>query len=41
MAGMGEACTHIGAVLFYLEAATKVNKEIMYTQQKCKWVVPQ
>ena len=25
MAGLGEACTHIGAILFYLEAATKIR----------------
>lgn len=40
MAGLGEACTHIGAVLFYLEASTKVSNGITCTQQKCKWVLP-
>ena len=35
MAGLGEACTHIGAVLFYLEASTKISNEVTCTQQKC------
>ena len=40
MAGLGEACTHVGAVLFYLETATKVNSGTTCTQQKCQWVIP-
>ena len=40
MAGLGEACTHIGAVLFYLETCTKVNNGKTCTQLKCQWVVP-
>ena len=41
MAGLGEACTHIGAVLFYLEAFTNVNSGVTCTQQECKWVIPE
>ncbi len=40
MAGLGEACTHIGAVLFYMETATKISKETSCTQQKCQWTIP-
>ena len=40
MAGLGEACTHFGAVLFYLEASTKISNEVTCTQQKCKWIIP-
>ena len=40
MAGLGEACTHIGAVLFYLEAVTNSSNNVTCTQQRCKWVVP-
>ena len=38
MAGLGEVCTHVGAVLFYLEASAKVSSTC--TQEKCKWVIP-
>ncbi len=40
MAGLGEVCTHIGAVLFYLEASTKMRSEHTCTQSKCQWVIP-
>ncbi len=40
MAGLGEACTHIGAVLFYLEASTKRSSEQSCTQSKCQWLIP-
>lgn len=40
MAGLGEACTHVGAMLFYLETSTKVNGGRTCTQQKCQWVIP-
>ena len=40
VAGLGEACTHVGAVLFYLETSTKVNNGVSCTQQKCQWVIP-
>ena len=35
MAGLGEACTHIGAVLYYLEIAMKVT-----SGTTCQWVIP-
>lgn len=39
MAGLCEACTHVAAVLFYLETSAKVNAETC-TQQQCQWVIP-
>ena len=40
MAGLGEVCTHVGAVLFYLETQTRVSGVSQCTQEKCSWVVP-
>ena len=41
MAGLGEVCSHIAAVLFYLETSSRVNGSSVCTQQKCQWVIPQ
>ena len=38
MAGLGEACSHIAAVLFTLEANTTVNKNTSCTSQPCSWL---
>ena len=38
MAGLGEVCSHIGALLFYLESASHVNKSC--TQISCVWKEP-
>lgn len=40
MAGQGEVCTHVAAILFYLETAAKMNGTPTCTQQKCSWVIP-
>ena len=40
LAGLGEACTHIAAVLFYLEAANRYEKAKACTQGLCTWNVP-
>ena len=40
MAGLGETCTHIAAVLFYLEAVHKFEEAKTCTQGLCKWSVP-
>ncbi len=40
MAGLGEACSHIAAVLFYGEAAFRVKERETCTQMKCEWVLP-
>ena len=41
MAGLGETCTHISSVLFYLEASARLfgtNKTC--TEESCKWIIP-
>ena len=40
MAGMCEACFHVGAVLFALETAFCMRESITYTQKKSKWIMP-
>ena len=40
MAGLGEVCTHVAAVLFFLETKVRINGTSTCTQQKCQWVVP-
>jgi hypothetical protein len=39
-AGLGESCSHIASVLFYLEAWTKINGKLSCTQVKCSWILP-
>ncbi|EEC05677.1 conserved hypothetical protein [Ixodes scapularis] len=41
MAGLGEACSHIGSVLFYLEAVTKRREELTCTDEENAWLPPQ
>ena len=33
MAGLGEVCSHVGALLFYLESASRVNKDRMHLER--------
>jgi len=40
MAGLGEACSHIAALLFVLEANTKMRKNTSCTSQLCSWLPP-
>lgn len=40
MAGLGEVCSHVGALLFYCEAAARLSASTTCTQQKAKWVLP-
>ena len=40
MAGLGETCTHIAAILFYLEAAHRFVEVKTCTQGACEWNVP-
>ena len=40
MAGLGEVCTHIAAVLFYLEAAYQIKKVETCTEVNCPWAMP-
>lgn len=38
MAGLGEACSHIGALLFYIAAARAVFKNKSCTTEKAYWL---
>ncbi|XP_053392305.1 uncharacterized protein LOC128554988 [Mercenaria mercenaria] len=40
MAGLGEACSHVGSLLFYLEAAARINASKTVTQEKAHWLLP-
>ena len=40
MAGLGETCTHIAAVLFYIETAARIQAQHSSTQSKCEWIMP-
>ncbi len=40
MAGLGEACSHISALLFAAEAYTKLAQETSCTSESCKWLPP-
>ena len=40
MAGLGEACSHVGSLLFYLEAASRINSSKTVTQEKAYWLLP-
>ena len=40
MAGLSEACSHIGAVLFALEAGVRMRQSVTCTQEKGKWLMP-
>ena len=40
MAGLGECCSHIASVLFYLEVWTRLNGKLACTQTKCTWILP-
>ena len=40
MTGLGEACIHVAAILFYVETYARMNDSNTCTQHKCKWVTP-
>ena len=40
MAGLGETCTHIAAVLFYIEAVARLQGKETCTQRRCEWIIP-
>ena len=39
MAGLGEVCTHVATLLFYLEALHRMEVQTC-TQQQCGWIIP-
>ena len=40
MAGLGEACSHIAAILFTLEANVQARKSLLCTSMPCSWLPP-
>ena len=40
MAGLGECCSHIASVFFYIEVWTRLNGMLACTQVKCTWLLP-
>ena len=40
MAGLGEACTHVAALLFAIEATVKVRDSKTVTEEKAYWLLP-
>jgi len=40
MAGLGEACSHISAILFTLDANTQARKSLSCTSLPCSWLPP-
>ena len=40
MAGLGETCTHIAAVLFYIQAVARLQGKETCTQRQCEWIIP-
>ena len=40
MAGLGECCSHVASILFYLEVSARLNEKLACTQVKCSWILP-
>ena len=40
MAGLGEACTHIAALLFAIQASIKLRDSKTVTEEKAYWLLP-
>ena len=41
MAGLGETCSHVSALLFYLEAAARIRDQKTVTEKPAYWKMPQ
>ena len=39
-AGQAECCSHVGCVLFYIEAWNRIHGKLACTQVKCTWLLP-
>lgn len=39
-AGLGESCSHVASVLYYVESWTKIHGKLACTQVKCTWLLP-
>ena len=40
MAGLGEVCSHVASLLFYIEAVVKMAKEKSCTEELATWNMP-
>jgi len=40
MAGLGETCTHLAAVLFYLKVVARLQGMKTVTESECSWIIP-
>ena len=40
MAGLGESCTYVAAVLFYIEYAISLQENKTVTKEKAYWMTP-
>ena len=40
VSGLGQCCSHIASVLFYLEMWTRLHGKLACTQVKCTWLLP-
>ena len=40
MAGLGESCSHIGALLFYIAYATRIQDSKTCKEEKAHWLLP-
>ena len=41
MAGLGETCTHVSALLFYIEATVRIRNQKTATESPAYWKMPQ
>ena len=39
-AGLGEVCSHVGALLFFVQAASNIETSKTVTQKKAYWLLP-
>ena len=40
MAGLGESCSHVGSLLWAVEAGVRLRDSMTVTQKKAYWVIP-
>lgn len=40
MAGLGETCSHVGSLLWAVEAGVRIRDSMTVTQKKAYWVIP-
>ena len=39
MAGLGGACSHVGATLFAVEAGVRIKRSMTYKLVLCNWLI--